>query len=167
VKAPRGLTYGRRLPQPETGRSGSGRGCTTWPLGAEQPSCSCRPVVNTTIPGWARSCRDCLCGCARWRSCGTPVGSPRMCSICWPDGGFAVRPESAAELVYVWLHGPDDSQLYGGSYSDDDPWWWAGRNVEWASTWHRHAACRPGGGRQRSARRVVAAHWVRGTCSRD
>lgn len=53
MKAPRGLTYGRRLPQPETGRSRSGRGCTTWPLGAEQPSCSCRPVPNATIPGWA------------------------------------------------------------------------------------------------------------------
>jgi uncharacterized protein YecE (DUF72 family) len=33
--------------------------------------------------------------------------------------------------VYVRLHGPDDRQMYAGSYSDDDLRWWADRIGEW------------------------------------
>jgi uncharacterized protein YecE (DUF72 family) len=33
--------------------------------------------------------------------------------------------------VYVRLHGPDPSHLYGGSYADDDLRWWAERIGEW------------------------------------
>jgi uncharacterized protein YecE (DUF72 family) len=29
------------------------------------------------------------------------------------------------------MHGPDHQHLYGGSYSDDDLRWWAGRICEW------------------------------------
>jgi uncharacterized protein YecE (DUF72 family) len=34
-------------------------------------------------------------------------------------------------VVYARLHGPDRSALYGGSYSDDDLRWWADRAREW------------------------------------
>lgn len=37
-----------------------------------------------------------------------------------------------APFVYVRLHGPDTSHLYGGSYSDADLHWWAARIQEWA-----------------------------------
>ncbi|SOD92778.1 DUF72 domain-containing protein [Spirosoma fluviale] len=37
-----------------------------------------------------------------------------------------------APFVYVRLHGPDHQHLYGGSYSDTDLHWWAGRIREWA-----------------------------------
>lgn len=37
-----------------------------------------------------------------------------------------------APFVYVRLHGPDTSHLYGGSYSDADLHWWADRIREWA-----------------------------------
>ncbi|GAB3789665.1 DUF72 domain-containing protein [Spirosoma horti] len=37
-----------------------------------------------------------------------------------------------APFVYVRLHGPDTSHLYGGSYSDADLQWWAARIREWA-----------------------------------
>ena len=33
--------------------------------------------------------------------------------------------------VYVRLHGPDDRQMYAGSYSDADLRWWADRIGEW------------------------------------
>lgn len=38
---------------------------------------------------------------------------------------------ATASFVYVRLHGPDDTWLYGGSYSDDDLRWWADRVREW------------------------------------
>jgi len=38
---------------------------------------------------------------------------------------------ATAPFVYVRLHGPDQQQLYGGSYSDDDLRWWADRLREW------------------------------------
>jgi len=38
---------------------------------------------------------------------------------------------ATAPFVYVRLHGPDPDVLYGGSYSDDDLRWWAGRIGKW------------------------------------
>lgn len=38
---------------------------------------------------------------------------------------------ATAPFVYVRWHGPDRSNLYGGSYSDDDLRWWADRIGEW------------------------------------
>jgi uncharacterized protein YecE (DUF72 family) len=38
---------------------------------------------------------------------------------------------ATAPLVYVRMHGPDSSTLYGGSYSADDLRWWADRVREW------------------------------------
>ena len=39
---------------------------------------------------------------------------------------------ATAPFVYVRLHGPDTQYLYGGSYSDADLGWWAGRIREWS-----------------------------------
>lgn len=39
--------------------------------------------------------------------------------------------EVTAPFVYVRLHGPDHYHLYGGSYSDADLRWWADRIREW------------------------------------
>jgi uncharacterized protein YecE (DUF72 family) len=41
---------------------------------------------------------------------------------------------ATAPFVYVRMHGPDDSHLYGGSYSDTDLSWWADRIREWDSS---------------------------------
>lgn len=40
---------------------------------------------------------------------------------------------TTAPFVYVRMHGPDHSFLYGGSYSDDDLQWWRDRIWEWKS----------------------------------
>lgn len=37
-------------------------------------------------------------------------------------------------VVYVRMHGPDPQHLYAGSYSDADLAWWADRIREWTST---------------------------------
>ena len=39
---------------------------------------------------------------------------------------------ATAAFVYVRLHGPDRNYLYAGSYSEDDLRWWADRIREWA-----------------------------------
>jgi uncharacterized protein YecE (DUF72 family) len=39
--------------------------------------------------------------------------------------------KATAALVYVRMHGPDTSTLYGGSYSSEDLRWWADRIREW------------------------------------
>lgn len=38
---------------------------------------------------------------------------------------------ATAPFVYVRLHGPDHDHLYAGAYSDDDLAWWADRIREW------------------------------------
>ena len=38
---------------------------------------------------------------------------------------------ATSSFVYLRLHGPDHDHLYGGSYSDADLAWWAGRIREW------------------------------------
>ena len=43
---------------------------------------------------------------------------------------------ATAPAVYLRLHGPDHNMLYGGSYSDDDLAWWAGRIREWQEHGH-------------------------------
>ncbi len=40
---------------------------------------------------------------------------------------------ATADFVYVRLHGPNDTHLYAGSYSEDDLRWWAERIGEWVS----------------------------------
>jgi uncharacterized protein YecE (DUF72 family) len=38
---------------------------------------------------------------------------------------------ATAPFVYVRLHGPSRTQLYAGSYPDEDLRWWAERMREW------------------------------------
>lgn len=40
---------------------------------------------------------------------------------------------ATAPFVYIRLHGPDHQHLYGGSYSDTDLQWWADRIHEWSA----------------------------------
>lgn len=41
---------------------------------------------------------------------------------------------ATAPFVYVRLHGPDRQHLYGGSYPDEDLQWWADRIREWSGS---------------------------------
>jgi len=38
---------------------------------------------------------------------------------------------TTAAFAYVRMHGPDDNHLYAGSYTDDNLTWWADRLREW------------------------------------
>jgi uncharacterized protein YecE (DUF72 family) len=141
VKAPRGLTHGRRLYSPEPWPEriqnalhalGDRRG----PLLVQLPPNLERDDARLdyflgTLPAWIRV-----------------VVEPRHPS--WFDDGVydllerhgaalcvmsgASLPcvlRATAPFVYVRLHGPDTSTLYAGSYSDADLAWWADRIREW------------------------------------
>ena len=43
---------------------------------------------------------------------------------------------ATSRLVYVRMHGPDEQNMYAGSYSDDDLRWWADRIGEWEGQGH-------------------------------
>jgi uncharacterized protein YecE (DUF72 family) len=43
---------------------------------------------------------------------------------------------ATAPVVYVRFHGPDDEHLYAGSYTDADLTWWADRVREWEGAGH-------------------------------
>jgi uncharacterized protein YecE (DUF72 family) len=45
--------------------------------------------------------------------------------------GLSCELRATAPFSYVRLHGPDDNDLYAGSYSDDDLDWWVARIDKW------------------------------------
>ncbi len=47
--------------------------------------------------------------------------------------GLACTLRATAPFVYVRLHGPDSAHLYGGSYADDDLRWWGDRIDDWSA----------------------------------
>jgi uncharacterized protein YecE (DUF72 family) len=56
----------------------------------------------------------------------------RGAAYCVMSGaGLPCILRATAPLVYVRLHGPDDQQLYAGSYSPEAISWWADRMREW------------------------------------
>jgi uncharacterized protein YecE (DUF72 family) len=141
VKAPRGLTHGRRLYGPEAWVTRISRGMTR--LGAR------RGVLLVQLPPAMPYDRERL---AYFLSC-----VPRGLRLClefrhpsWHhDETFALLEQygaaycvmsgahlpcivrATADFVYVRLHGPDHHHLYGGSYGDGDLRWWADRIAEW------------------------------------
>ncbi|MCW2528345.1 MAG: uncharacterized protein JWM76_3205 [Pseudonocardiales bacterium] len=44
--------------------------------------------------------------------------------------------QATSSVVYIRLHGPDPDHLYGGFYSERDLHWWADRIREWESSGH-------------------------------
>jgi uncharacterized protein YecE (DUF72 family) len=55
----------------------------------------------------------------------------RAAYVVMSGAGLKCLLKATTDVVYVRMHGPDTQSLYGGSYSDDDLRWWAGRVAEW------------------------------------
>ncbi|WP_448062701.1 DUF72 domain-containing protein [Cellulomonas hominis] len=146
VKAPRGLTHGKRLYGPEdwTRRIAAG-----WhELGAR------RAVLLVQLPpGLARDDERLdyfLRGLPWWIQVSVELRHPswhveevfallerRGAAYCVMSGaGLPCVLRATAPVVYVRLHGPDHDHLYGGSYSDADLGWWADRLREWDRAGH-------------------------------
>jgi uncharacterized protein YecE (DUF72 family) len=141
VKAPRGLTHGKRLYAPEVWVERIAR---CWHELGER-----RGVLLVQLP--PMMARDdarldyFLGRLPSWISTAVEFRHPSWvaekvfdllaehgAAYCVMSGaGLPCILRATAPFVYVRLHGPDHDHLYGGAYSDQDLIWWADRIGEW------------------------------------
>jgi uncharacterized protein YecE (DUF72 family) len=69
---------------------------------------------------------------------------------------------ATAPHVFVRLHGPDHDHLYGGSYSEDDLRWWADRVREWEASGHEVFAYFNNDGGGNAVRNARTLRWLLG-----
>lgn len=142
VKAPRGLTHGRRLYAPEAWADRVARG---WHELADR-----RAVLLVQLPPDLE--RDdarlayFLERLPPWLPVTVELRHPSWvaepvfallarhgAAYCVMSGaGLPCVLRATAPFVYLRLHGPSDTHLYAGSYSDADLAWWRDRIQEWA-----------------------------------
>jgi uncharacterized protein YecE (DUF72 family) len=146
VKAPRGLSHGRRLYRPETWMP---RLVGCWHELADR-----RGVLLVQLPPDQERDDDRLDYFLRnlptWLQVAVELRHPSWHTDPVFDllsrHGAAYVVMSGARLpcilratsttVYLRLHGPDQDHLYGGSYSEADLHWWADRLREWQRHGH-------------------------------
>ncbi len=141
VKAPRGLTHAKRLRDPDAWidrlRSGlhelaGRRGPLLVQLPPDQQRDDARlEYFLQQVPTWMRVVVE-----FRHRSW---IADEVFAMLGRYGAAYCVMSgaqlpcilRATADFVYLRLHGPDESNLYGGSYSDQDLHWWAARIREW------------------------------------
>lgn len=143
VKAPRGLTHGKKLLEPEQWVSRITFGCHE--LGDKRAVLLVQLAPNhhrddsrlayflSQLPSWLQTAVE-----FRHPSWVDPrvfdILQEHQAAYCVMSGaGLPCELRATAPLVYVRLHGPDGHHLYGGSYTDNDLRWWAERIGEWAA----------------------------------
>ncbi|GEP48089.1 hypothetical protein MSA03_15970 [Microbacterium saccharophilum] len=146
VKAPRGLTHGKRLYDPEVWLERMTRG---WRALGDRAGC----MIVQLPPDMQRDDDRLDYFLAR-----VPDGMTTAVELrhpTWNDEAvFALLERhgtaycvvsgahiecilrATARTVYLRFHGPSHDRLYEGSYSDDDLGWWADRIREWTSNGH-------------------------------
>ncbi|MBV9850579.1 MAG: DUF72 domain-containing protein [Armatimonadetes bacterium] len=143
VKAPRGLTHGRRLYAPEQWLArmepglaalGDRRGILLVQVPPQMeydlPRLS---YFLGQVPGWLRTAVE-LRHPSWQREETFRLLERHGTAYCVMSGaGLPCVLRATAPFVYVRLHGPDRNFLYAGSYPDDDLQWWAERIREWAA----------------------------------
>jgi uncharacterized protein YecE (DUF72 family) len=146
VKAPRGLTHGRRLGDPDAWIERIGRGLhelagVRGPFLLQLPPDFQRDDERldsflAKLPAWTRPVVEFRHD--SWLDEAVfGILERRGAAYCVMSGaGLPCLLHATAPLVYVRLHGPDDTHLYAGSYSDDALRWWADRIREWEGAGH-------------------------------
>ena len=146
VKAPRGLTHGRRLYAPETWLQriaagwhelGDRRAVLLVQLAPSQARDDARlAYFLRLVPDWMRVAvefRHASWHCQETFALLTAHGV----AYCVMSGaGLPCMLRATTDLVYVRMHGPDHHHLYAGSYPDADLMWWADRVREWNAAGH-------------------------------
>jgi uncharacterized protein YecE (DUF72 family) len=141
VKAPRGLTHARKLAEPQTWieRIAAGlheldgrRAVLLVQLGPGQARDDTRlDQFLGALPAWVQTAvefrhpswvhEDVFALLARHRAAYCVMSGAELPCVLRVTAPFA----------YLRLHGPDDRQLYAGSYSHDNLAWWADHITEW------------------------------------
>ncbi|UJP39619.1 DUF72 domain-containing protein [Cellulomonas palmilytica] len=146
VKAPRGLTHGRRLYGPETwlARVTRGlhelrgrRGALLVQLPPDQERDDARlDWFLARVPPWVEVTVELRHASWQVDDVFDLLARHRAAYVVLSGAGLPCVLRATAPLVYVRLHGPDHHHLYAGSYSDEDLAWWAERVREWQRAGH-------------------------------
>jgi len=144
VKAPRGLTHGRRLYAPEVWvdrlvRSWhelrDRRGVLLVQLGPHQVRDDARlDYFLGRLPAWMRVAVELRHPSWHDDAVFRLLERHQAAYTVMSGAGLPCVLRATAPFVYVRLHGPDREHLYAGSYGEDDLRWWADRVQEWASS---------------------------------
>lgn len=141
VKAPRGLTHGRRLYGPEVwlsrmagalGHLGDRLGPLLVQLPPDQEYDPARlEYFLALLPPWLRVAVEFRH--PSWHREETfALLELHGAAYCVMSGaGLPCVLRATTHFVYIRLHGPDRHHLYAGSYPDADLCWWAARISEW------------------------------------
>jgi uncharacterized protein YecE (DUF72 family) len=141
VKAPRGLTHGRRLYAPETwtqritaswNELGDKRAVLLVQLAPSHLRDDARLAYFLhQVPGWIRlsaEFRHPSWHCEEVFALLEAHGA----AYCVMSGAhLPCILRATTDFAYVRMHGPDHHHLYAGAYSDTDLKWWASRIQEW------------------------------------
>jgi uncharacterized protein YecE (DUF72 family) len=141
VKAPRGLTHGKRLYAPEVWVAriaaswhelGERRGALLVALAPDQARDDARlDHFLRILPPWIRTAVELRH--PSWNADEVfAILERHAAAYCVMSGAkLACVLRATAPVVYVRLHGPDPDHMYAGSYSEADLAWWADRVREW------------------------------------
>ena len=141
VKAPRGLTHGKRLYAPEAWvqriaacwhELSDKRAVLLVQLAPGQARDDARlAYFLRVLPDWVRVAVEFRH--PSWHNDDIfRLLAEHGAAYCVMSGAhLACILRTTASFAYVRMHGPDDHFLYGGSYTDDNLIWWADRIREW------------------------------------
>ena len=144
VKAPRGLTHGRRLYAPETWvqriaagwhELGDKRAVLLVQLAPSQVRDDARLAhFLRLIPGWLRITVEFRHPSWHCEEVFALLEAHGVAYCVMSGASLPCILRATTDFAYVRMHGPDHHHLYAGSYSDADLTWWADRIREWNAT---------------------------------
>ncbi|GAA4036963.1 DUF72 domain-containing protein [Arthrobacter methylotrophus] len=141
VKAPRGLTHGKRLYAPEAWIEritsawhalGTRRGVllVQLPPGMERDDGRLAYFLGL-VPEWIRVAVEFRHESWHHDAIYAMLEHHQTAYCIMSGAQLPCILRATSPFVYVRMHGPDHHNLYGGSYSEEDLRWWADRITEW------------------------------------
>jgi uncharacterized protein YecE (DUF72 family) len=141
VKAPRGLTHGKRLYAPEAWvqriaacwhELGDKRAVLLVQLGPGHARDDARlAYFLEVLPWWVRVAVEFRHPSWQHEDVFALLETHGAAYCVMSGARLPCVLRTTAAFAYARMHGPDDDQLYGGSYTDDNLSWWADRIGEW------------------------------------
>lgn len=141
VKAPRGLTHGKKLYAPDVWidritpcwhELGDKRAVLLVQLPPQLARDDARlDYFLARLPGWIQVAVELRHPSWHDEAVFTLLERHRAAYCIMSGANLPCVLRATAPFVYVRMHGPDHQHLYGGSYADDDLYWWADRAREW------------------------------------
>jgi uncharacterized protein YecE (DUF72 family) len=143
VKAPRGLTHGRRLREPEVWVDrisscwhtlGDRRGVLLVQLApADERDDARLDYFLSHVPSWIRVAMEFRHSSWHDEQVFSLLERHGTAYCVMSGAALPCILRATSDFVYLRLHGPDSNTLYAGSYTSDDLRWWADRIREWAA----------------------------------